>query len=163
MLKHASVRSATAAASDVKQAAYRCEPSRAAAVEKLAERGPLPGQCGVVVVHGRRVAAMDLFGAPHLLAAHWGALVRSHLLDSPAATGRPSATRVLEIVRRFASAQAQTAPSVGLGVEHRVADDRLTGQALTLGEAIVHAAFFAKDRGEEASPVPCPERGRQRT
>ena len=150
MLQHASVRSATAAASDVKQAAYQCEPSRAAAVEKLAERGPLPGQCGVVVVHGRRVAAMDLFGAPHLLAAHWGALVRSHLLDSPAATGRPSATRVLEIVQRFASAQAQTAPGVGLGVEHRVADERLTGQALTLGEAIVHAAFFAKDRGEEA-------------
>ena len=57
---------------------------------KLAARGPLPGQCGIVVVHGRWVTAMDLFGAPHLLAAHWGALIRSHLLESPVATGRPS-------------------------------------------------------------------------
>ena len=112
MLKRASVHSATAAASDVKQAAYGREPSRAAAVELLAERGPLPGQCGIVVVHGRRVVAMDLFGAPHLLAAHWAALVRSHLLESPATTGRPSATRVLAAVRRFASAQAQEAAGV---------------------------------------------------
>ena len=41
MLKGASVHSATAAASDLKQAAYGREPSRAAAVEQLAERGPL--------------------------------------------------------------------------------------------------------------------------
>ena len=150
MLERASVRSATAAASDVKQAAYGREPSRAAAVELLAECGPLPGQCGIVVVHGRRVAAMDLFGAPHLLAAHWAALVRSHLLESPVTTGRPSATRVLATVRRFASAQAQAAPGVGLGVEHRVADGRLSGHALTFGEAIVHAAFFTRDPGEEA-------------
>ena len=93
---------------------------------------------------------MDLFGAPHLLAAHWEALVRSHLLESPATTGRPSATRVLATVRRFAAAQAQAAPGVGLGVEHRVADARLSGHALTFGEAIVHAAFFARDPGEEA-------------
>lgn len=149
VLKRASVRSATAAASDVKEAAYGRQPSRAAAVEELAERGPLPEQCGIVVVHGRRVAAMDLFGAPHLLAAHWAALVRSYLVESPAATGPPSATRVLQIIRRFASAQAKTAPGVGLGVEHRVADKRLTGQTLTLGEATVHAAFFTRDPEEE--------------
>ena len=156
-LKRASVHSATAAASDVKQAAYGREPSRAAAVDQLAERGPLPGQCGIVVVHGRRVAAMDLFGGPHLLAAHWEALVRSHLLESPATTGRPSATRVLATVRRFAAAQAQAGPGVGLGVEHRVADGRLSGHALTFGEAIVHAAFFTRDPGEEAGA------GRDRT
>ena len=34
-------------------------------------------------------------------------------------------------------------PGVGLGVEHRVADERLTGHALTLNGALVHAAFFA--------------------
>ena len=89
MLSRASVQSATAAASDVRRAAHHSEPSRAATVEKLAARGPLPGQCGVVVVHGHRVTAMDLFGAPHLLAAHWGPLIRSHLLESPAGKGKP--------------------------------------------------------------------------
>ena len=72
---------------------------------------------------------MDLFGASHLLGAHWGALIRSHLLEPPVATGRPSATRVLELVRRFASVQAHEAPGIGLGVEHRMADDHLNPPA----------------------------------
>ena len=119
MLHRASVQSTTAAAADVKRAAQRREPSRAAAVEKLAARGPLAGQCGVVVAHGPWVASMDLFGSPHLLAAHWRALIRSHLLEPPVAKGRPSATRVLQVVRRFAAARTQEAPGVGLGIEQR--------------------------------------------
>ncbi len=144
MLGRASVQSATAAAADVKRASHRRKPSLSAAVRELVDRGPLPGQYGIVVVHGSWVTSMDLFGAPHLLAAHWGALIRSHLLESPAAKGSPSATRVLDVVRRFASARSQQTPGVGLGVEHRVSEDRLTGHALTLNGAMVHAAFFTK-------------------
>ena len=144
MLSRESVHSATAAAADVKRTSHRRKPSRGAAVRELVDRGPLPGQCGIVVVHGSWVTSMDLFGAPHLLAAHWGALVRSHLLESPASKGSPSATRVLEMVRRFASARSQQTPGVGLGVEHRQSDDRLTGHALTLNGAVVHAAFFTR-------------------
>ena len=150
MLSRASVRSATVAAADVKRAARRRAPSVAVTIEKLVARGPLPGQCGLVVVHGHWVTAMDLFGAPHLLAAHWGPLIRSHLLESPVAKGSPSATRVLEAVRRFASARMQETPGVGLGVEHRVADDRLIGHALTLKGALVHAAFFIPSRRARA-------------
>lgn len=148
MLDRAEVNSDTAAAADMRRQTYRREPYRADAVEKLAAAGPLPGQCGVVVTHGRWVQAMDLFGAPDLLAVHWPALIRSYLLESPAVQGRPSPTRVLELTRRFASARGQEAPGVGLGVEHRVADKRLIGQALMLDGAVVHAAFFTRD------PVP---------
>ena len=146
MLSRESVQSPTAAAADVKRASHRRKPSRDAAVRDLADRGPLPGQCGIVVVHGSWVTSMDLFGAPHLLAAHWGALIRSHLLESPAAKGNPSATRVHDVVRRFAFAPARQEPGVGLGVEHRVSDDRLTGHALTLNGSMVHAAFFTKGK-----------------
>ena len=142
MLARTEVKSSTAAAADVRRQAPRREPSRAAAAEQLATGGPLPGQCGIVVTHGLWVQAMDLFGAPDLLAVHWPALIRSYLLESPVVQGRPSATRVLDLARRFASAPGQEAPGVGLGVEHRVADKRLVGQALTLHGAIVHAAFF---------------------
>ena len=148
LLSRASVESATGAAADVKRAAHRRAPDRASAVEKLAARGPLPGQCGVVVVHGRWVAAMDLFGAPHLLAVHWSALIRSHLLESPVAGGNPSASRVLHVVRRFASTLAQETPGVGLGVEHRTANRGLLGHALTFNGAVVHAAFFTKARDD---------------
>ena len=145
MLDRAQVESPTASAAEVRRQAHRREPPRAAVVEKLAACGPLPGQCGLVVTHGSWVQAMDLFGAPDLLAVHWPALIRSYLLESPVAKGRPSATRVLDLARRFASAPGRQAPGVGLGVEYRVADKRLVGQALILDGAIVHAAFFAAD------------------
>ena len=145
MLDHADVESSTEAAADVRRETYRRDRSRANAIDKLAAMGPLPGQCGVVVAHGRGVQSMDLFGAPDLLAAHWPALIRSYLLESPAVHGRPSATLVLELVRRFAFAPGKETPGVGLGVERRVADKRLIGQALTLDESIVHAAFFTED------------------
>ncbi len=144
MLSRASVQSPTASAADMRRAAHRTESSRAATIEKLAARGPLPGQCGIVFVHGYWVTAMDVFGSPRLLAAHWAALIRSHLLESPVTNGSPSATRALQIVRRFAWAHAKEAPGIGLGVEHRVVDDRLTGHALTLDKALVHAAFFTE-------------------
>lgn len=144
MLSVASVRSDTDAAADMKEETYRRDPERAEAIEDLALRGPLPGQSGIVVVRNGRVRAMDLFGAPHLLAAHWGALVRSHLLEPPAERGHTSVTRVLDVVRRFASAPAEESPGIGLGVEHRVARRGLAGHALTLQGALVHAAFFVK-------------------
>ena len=74
--------------------------------------------------------------------AHWGALVRSHLLESPVERGCTSVTRVLKAIRRFAGAPAEESPGVGLGVEHRVAREGLTGHTLTLQGALVHAAFF---------------------
>ncbi len=144
MLERVAVHSTTAAAADARQAAHRRRPSLARAVENLVARGPLPGQCGIVIVHGRWVTGMDLFGAPHLLAAHWGALIRSHFLESPAAEGNPSASQVLRFVRRFALHLAKAEPGVGLGMEHRVSDDRLAGHCLTLNGVIVHAAFFTR-------------------
>lgn len=153
MLDRASVDSGTAAAADVRKAAYRRERSRAEKIEELVKGGPLPGQCGFVVVRGGEVEAMDLFGAPDLLAAHWGGLIRSHLLESPSGeTAAPSDTRVLEAVRRFANAEAEEAPGLGLGLEHRMDHDGLTGHALTLNGRVVHAAFFVRawpKRGRE--------------
>ena len=149
MLSRSSVHSGTAAAADVREEAYRREPSRAETIERLVARGPLPGQCGIVVADGGRVGGMDLFGAPDLLSAHWGALVRSHLLEPSAGEGRPSATRVFRSVRRFASALAEESPGVGLGLEHRVSRGRLTGHALTLDGTVVHAAFFVRPKREK--------------
>ena len=147
MLDRASVDSRTAAAADVRKAAYRRERSRAGEIEELVKGGPLPGQCGIVVVREGEVEAMDLFGAPHLLAAHWGGLIRSHLLESPPGEeAAPSATCVLAAVRRFATAEAEEAQGIGLGLEHRVDDDGLTGHALTLNGRVVHAAFFVRAR-----------------
>ena len=124
--------------------AYSKRPDWSKAVGDLSERGPLPGQCGIAVTHGGWVVAVELFGAPNLLKAHWSALTRSYLLEEPRKPGTPSADRVLWFIRRFALQKSEDTPGVALGVERRVTDDVMVGQALTLDDRTVHASFFSK-------------------
>ena len=131
---------------------YRRETGRGEAVEDLSRRGPLPGQCGIAVTHGRWVAAIELFGSPDLLKAHWEALIRSYLLENVRVQGRPSPTRVLSIIRRFGSLKARTTPGVGLGTDQRVEDRRIVGQALTLDGTIVHGSAFARSADDSGRP-----------
>ncbi len=145
MLSRAVVRSDTSAAADL-ELACRQDPARADAVGELVERGPLPGQCGMVVARGGQMLAMDLFGAPHLLAAHWGRLVRSHYLEGPpspepAAPTPLSADRAMEFARRSVREPMRDVPGVGLGVEYRTQAGPVTGQMLVLDGTVIHAAF----------------------
>ncbi len=115
---------------------------RAETIEHLAQIGPLPGQCGILVTHGRRVIAMDIFGNDQLLVPHWDGLIRSYLMEKPSSGGYPSATRALWALGRFSRAPAVGKSGVGLGVELHVETKRLVGQALTLNGAVVHASAF---------------------
>ena len=139
----AGTHSETSAASVIDDV-YRRESGRGEAVKDLVRRGPLPRQSGIAVAHGRWVAAIELFGSPDLLKAHWEALIRSYLLESVTIQGRPSPTRVLSIIRRFGALKARCAPGVGLGTDQRVEDRRIVGQALTLDGTIVHGSAFAR-------------------
>jgi hypothetical protein len=114
------------------------------AITELVTRGPLPGQCGVVVAHGGRVVAADVFASATLLATAWEAVVRSHLAERPAViSGTPSVSRALHFLTRFALAAAHEGPGAGVGRERHVSTDRVAGQALELDTALVHASWFA--------------------
>lgn len=117
----------------------------AAAVDELVQRGPLPGQCGVIVAHGGRTVSADVFANPDLLACQWSAIVQAAMLDAPGPEvhGRPSASKALSFLRKFCSGEARLAPGVGLGREHHVAAKRLVGQALVWDDVLVHASAFA--------------------
>ena len=140
-LAHLGVDSGTRAVRDAEQFLRR-DRQRAHTIRRLAGRGPLPGQCGVVVAHGRRVVAIEVFGNHDLLLPHWEGLVRSHLLERPTANGHPSATMALHRIRRFATAAAVANRGVGLGTELHVRDRRTVGQALIHEGAVVHASAF---------------------
>ncbi len=144
-------RSATSAAADA-DAVYRRDERRREAVEELVRLGPLPGQCGIAVTHGRQVGAIELFGAPGLLAAHWPAVVRSHLLEPTKPSGDPSATAVLGVLKRLGSLASEDVAGVGLGIEHRVRDQHLVGQALTLKESLVHCSGLMQNGKQGARP-----------
>lgn len=117
----------------------------AAATDELRRRGPLPGQCGVVVAHGARIVSAELFASPELLAAHWNALIGGILLDAPSMmpTTRPSLTRALRFVRRMGSSRAVATPGVGLGTELHLRTSTVVSSALVHEGAVVHASAFA--------------------
>lgn len=119
------------------------ETSRRESVEELGSLGPLPGQCGFVVTHGRRVVATELFGSPELLRPHWGPLVRGYLLERPTDTGRPSANRILRRFGRVSGIPCKESPGLGLGVERHFEGRKAVGQALTLESAVVHASILS--------------------
>ena len=117
---------------------------RAAAIDELIARGPLPGQNGLAVAHGSRVLAADVFASPALLARNWEPLVRSHLAELPTGpVSHPSASRVLRFVRRFATTRCTVSQAAGLGRELHAATDRIAGQALELDDVLIHASAFA--------------------
>ncbi len=142
-MNHLHAMSPTGAVADADQVFQR-DDALAAAVDELVARGPLVGQCGVVVAHGWRAVAAEVFGTPDLLAAHWGPLVRSHLLENPTAAGDRSATGAMKLLRRFANAPSSQADGLGLGTEHHVDAERVAGHALALDDHLVHAAIFRR-------------------
>ncbi|MDD9998087.1 MAG: hypothetical protein OXQ89_10120, partial [Rhodospirillaceae bacterium] len=81
-LRDARVNSPTASAADLEERISRNK-SLANNIEELARLGPLPGQCGMAVAHGRWIAAIEIFGSDKLLKEHWGGLIRSHMLATP--------------------------------------------------------------------------------
>ncbi|MFV0316203.1 MAG: ARPP-1 family domain-containing protein [Microthrixaceae bacterium] len=126
------------------EAAITRDDKAAAALTDLAGRGPLPAQCGVVISHGSRVVAAELFADHDLLEEQWEPTVRAALLDAPVkARGRPSASRALRFVRRMAKAPSLEADGVDLGRERHIESPRLVGQALSWEQRLVHASAFA--------------------
>lgn len=155
VLEEMDMESPTAAAADADRV-YRRDVRRQGAFEELSRLGPLPGQCGFAVAHGRRIVSIELFGAAELLRAHWSAMIRSHLLEPGKPSGRPSATAVLSMLRRLGSLPPKVSPGIGLGTEMRVRDRGIVGQALTLEHSAVHCSAFrrqVKSRRRRWRPV----------
>lgn len=140
-LVRAGVLSPTSAARDADEH-LDLNPHRSKSIKSLVELGPLPGQCGVVVTHGKRVVAMDVFGNRNLLASHWEGLIRSYLMERSKSDGYPSASRVLWAISQFYRGKVVANLGVGLGVELYVKSQWMVGQALTLEGAVVHASAF---------------------
>ncbi len=134
----------TEAAVETHRQIYHRDAKLAAAAQELSALGPLPGQCGIAVSQGPWITAVELFGAWHLLAQHWGALVRSHLLERPIHSGPPSADKALWVIRRFAAMDSEEAPGIGLGTDLRVRGKKRLGQVLMYEEMLVHGCFWMR-------------------
>ena len=115
-----------------------------AAITELCERGPLPGQAGVVVAHGRRIVAAEVYASPAMLAASWEAVVRGYLLEARGEpNGTPSATKALRFLNKVASRVVSSQPGLGLGEELRISASSIAGQALLHEGSLIHVSAFA--------------------
>jgi len=114
------------------------------AIAELCNRGPLPGQSGVVITQGSRVVAAEVYATAEMLAACWEMVVRGYLLEARAVPqGRPSASNALHFLDKVAKGVVSVNPGVGLGQELRIETPKIAGQALINDGILIHASAFA--------------------
>ena len=139
----AGIMSSTRAVDDLAERELR-DSELHSAVTHLLATGPRSGQCGVVVTHGRRVVAADIYGTPALFSDAWEMVVRGYLRETVGIpSGSPSATKVLSFLERVSRKVQSVNAGVGLGSEYRLASRDLAGQALIVDDMLVHASAFA--------------------
>ena len=107
-----------------------------------------PGQTGIAVAYGNKVAGVEVFTNPDDLSRSWETLVRSAVLDSPQSDEQDITVDVADIEKFLADVAAQEvteAKGTGLGTEYHIASDRLVAHALVdeAGE-LMHAYAFAE-------------------
>lgn len=107
-----------------------------------------PGQTGIAVAYGQRIAGIELFTNPDDFARSWESLVRAAVLDSPAVVPSEATANIADVEKFLADVAAQSATEAqgtGLGTEYHIASDRVVAHALVddAGE-LMHAYAFAE-------------------
>jgi len=129
--------------------------ARAREVRAALESFPLqPGQHGLLVGIGNKIAGLDLLSRADAYARLHHKLVCSYVLDALLDDSEPGASLVGdEGARTFLEATAACSeecfPSVGYGHSVRLRDDCLVGAALVHEGAVIHLAAFHFDPKEE--------------
>lgn len=117
-------------------------------IAKVAKWGPLAGQSGIVVTQGNQIQSVDLFGSQQFLDVMWPKMIESALgtaaPTSVTTSRRDSGDRVLKFLSRLGKTMDESprTRSTGLGEHIRIENASMTGQALLLDGALVHASAF---------------------
>lgn len=110
---------------------------------------PDVSQVGVIACISGRVACVDVFEAPQVLATLWEGLVasyRAEALAAESAVAGPTKTR--RWFRSIAKASVTVGPAIGLGAHITLVAPDLEAAALVHGGRVVHlSAFPINDRG----------------
>jgi hypothetical protein len=104
---------------------------------------PEPGQVGVIACVGGRVACIDVFEAPQVLAALWEGLVASYQADAMFADGKPAKPEgARRWFRSIAAGSASVGPEIGLGAHVTVVAPDVEAAALVHGNRVIHLSAF---------------------
>jgi hypothetical protein len=106
-------------------------------------------QVGIVVMIDGKVMGGDSFGARETLEKVFTKIVTSYALDALETADRGEKVNSSQAVRQFCKevqkARVQTRPSVDLGTDIRLENERVIGSALGHEDQILHLSVFAKE------------------
>jgi hypothetical protein len=126
---------------------------------------PEPGQVGVIACVGGRVACVDVFEAPQVLAALWGGLVSSYqaealMVDSTAT--RPLGARADTAARRWfrsiGGGSSNVGPEIGLGAHVTLVAPEVEAAALVQAGQVLHLSAFPAHHSATATRFAPPAR-----
>jgi hypothetical protein len=107
---------------------------------------PESEQVGVIVGMGGSVRGIDLFDKPSTFAAYWDGLVAGYAMDALKAPAASVSMGDAEaFVGQLLDATDTLTDAIGLGRDHVLHGDGITGHALEWDGAIVHLAAFATE------------------
>jgi len=139
--------------------------SRMAGIASSVE--PEPGQVGVIACVGGRVACVDVFEAPQVLAALWSGLVSSYQAEAfmvDSIPTRPVSARTDTAARRWfrsiASGSAVVGPEIGLGAHVTVVAPEVEAAALVQSGRVLHLSAFPAHQSATATRFAPPARRR---
>jgi hypothetical protein len=120
--------------------------------EYRAAFSPVPGQTGALFAIDGRVVGLEVFDAERTLQSALGRLVGSYALDAleskQRASPAPDVEAAMAFLARTASAKGEDVPSLGLGVEVRLAAPGIVGEALVVDDHLVHLSALKAEKGD---------------
>ncbi len=122
---------------------------------------PESSQVGVIACAGGRVACVDVFEAPQVLAALWEGLVASYQAEALVADHKPARpNEARRWFRSIATGSAGIGPDLGLGAHVTIVAPDVEAAALVHGRRVVHLSVFPAHQATAATRFAPPSRRR---
>ena len=128
---------------------------------------PAPGQVGIIACVGGRVACVDVFEAPEVLASLWSGLIASYQAEAfttDTTSSKPLGARADKAARRWfrsiAAGSASVGPEIGVGSHVSVVAPDLEAAALVHAGRVVHLSGFPAHQATSPTRFAPPARRR---
>jgi len=103
-----------------------------------------PGQVGALIYMDGRWVGLDLVAGPGLFGRAWPRLCAGYVADAIGREAKPWQRLDAGVVlSQLAEGEAEPAPAVGLGEEHRLATPGLAGSVLIAQGRVAHLMAFS--------------------
>jgi len=124
----------------------------------------VPGQKGILVLVGGKVAGMDMLSRSEAFRVIYPKLIKSYIMDAILEKQGKAKANPLETAQAFMAdileCQEQKYDSVGYGTDYRYEGGKIVGSALIHEDTVIHMAFFRITQAEMAGSMAGPSRRR---